>query len=146
MFMYGKKVCSHTCVIEREICYVHQQWFSLKIKQTHCHCLATTHPAGQTSRLSFIQRHPPLYVSPSLALKETHTHTHSRLVERGKGSCIIHPLKQSQQPDPGRRHADCKNTCRYYKIPLSDNCFIKLLVKIHWEISPLRHQTETRNS
>lgn len=63
---YGKKECSHTVrVREREICYVHQQWFSLKIKQTHYHCLATTHPTVQTSRLSFIQRH--------VSLKETHT-------------------------------------------------------------------------
>ncbi len=91
MFMYGMKACSHMHVREREICYVHQQWFSLKIKQTHCHCLATTHPAGQTSMLSFIQRHPPLYVSLSLALKDTHTDTYTQPPGRERKGELHHP-------------------------------------------------------
>lgn len=110
-----------------QTCYVHPQWFSLKIKQTHCYCLATTHPAVQTSSLGFIQRHPPLYVF--LCLKEIHTHTLSCLVGRRERSCIIHPLKQLQQPalkgdmQTARTHADMM---RYLWLIMAVN---KLLAK-----------------
>lgn len=127
---------------ERQICNVHRQRFSLKIKQTHCHCLATTHPAGQTSRLSFIQRHPPLRDSRSKR------HTHIQLPggerERGQGSCIIHPWKQSQQPDPERRHADCRSTCDY--ISLADSGVmdgVQLSKNIPEQKSPLRLKTRS---
>lgn len=46
----------------------------------------------------------PPNVFLSHARKEAHTL--SCLVGRGRGSCIIHPLKQLQQPEPKRRHAD----------------------------------------
>lgn len=74
---------------EREICYIHQEWFSLKIKQTHCRCLATTHPAGQTSRLSFIQRRPPLCDSHSK--RHTYTRTHIQLPGRERKRELHHP-------------------------------------------------------
>lgn len=62
------------------MCYVQWQWFSLKIKQTHCHRLATTHPAVQASRLSDIP----------LSMSFSHTHTHNGLVARGRGE-LHHP-------------------------------------------------------
>lgn len=117
-------------VREKEICYVAQQWFSLKIRQTHCYCLATTHPTVQTSSLSFIQRH--------VSLKETHTHTHSAAWYRHEG-CIIYLLKQSMQPDPERR----LRTLGDFSGWQWDE---GLHIKICTQQRPERNRTETKSS
>lgn len=112
-----KKNLVHMCERKRNLLY--SPGVILSKNKTNCRCLATTHPAGQTSRLSFIQRRPPLCDSHSKRHTYTHAHTFSCLAERGIGSCIIHPWKHLQQPAPERTHADCKSTCRYYEISLT---------------------------
>ena len=116
--MYGKRARSHY-VCERKRNLLCSPAAILSKNKTNTLPLPSNNPPCRAN----IQAKLHSATSPSLclSLEKTHTQAFSCLVERGKGNCIIHPWRQSQQPDPERTHAGCRSTCGYHEISPADN-------------------------
>lgn len=85
MWAFWKRKCPG----KGDFCYARQPRFSLKIKQTHCRCLATDRPTEQTCRLiaSFtLSLSHPLSLSPPFSPSLTNTQLPE---EKREKNCII---------------------------------------------------------
>lgn len=145
--MYGKKESLFACVCERKRNLLCSPAVILSKNKTNTLPLPSNHPPCRANIQAKL--HSATSPSPCLSLSLSHSH-------RGKGGCIIHPLKRSQQSDPERRRADCRNTCTHtmrflwltmsYNRPLAKNTKTNSRRRKPQKIPPLRHQTETRHS